>query len=382
MRKKHIFIGLLAILTMTTAHGQKRKAASKKRAVAVEEVKEPSKFDEMLGNTQQIVFIDSVVVNKEDLLKNYKLTAEAGTITGFNHFFRTDTQPYSMVYVNQLNNKCWYARDGRLYTADLLGSEWSEPVELEGLGTFQRMNYPFMLSDGTTLYFSAIGNDGLGGLDVYVSRYDSESGRFLLAENVGLPFNSEANDYMYAIDDLSGIGYFATDRRQPEGKVCIYTFVPNQKRIVYQTDELGEDIVRSRAKINRIADTWGDGQVREEALQRLASLTKAADDKRQQTDIFAFAVNDNIVYGSIADFRDPDNRDRMNELLAMKQRHKALETEIEKARAYYATKAANAEKPTLKTEILSLEHEFYELERNIKILEKMIRNSEIKRIKP
>ena len=37
-----------------------------------------------------------------------------------------------MVYVNQLNNKCWYARDGRLYTADLLGSEWSEPVELEG----------------------------------------------------------------------------------------------------------------------------------------------------------------------------------------------------------------------------------------------------------
>ena len=114
MRKKHIFIGLLAILTMTTAHGQKRKAASKKRAVAVEEVKEPSKFDEMLGNTQQIVFIDSVVVNKEDLLKNYKLTAEAGTITGFNHFFRTDTQPYSRVYVTQLNNKCWYARDGRL----------------------------------------------------------------------------------------------------------------------------------------------------------------------------------------------------------------------------------------------------------------------------
>jgi hypothetical protein len=33
---------------------------------------------------------------------------------------------------------------------------------------------------------------------------------------------------MYVVDELNNIGYFATDRRQAEGMVCIYTFIPNQ----------------------------------------------------------------------------------------------------------------------------------------------------------
>ena len=243
MKKSILYLLLIAAMLTTPASAQKRKKPVKKNKPApVVVVEENTKFEEMLDATQQIVIIDSVVVDKQQFLQAYKLSSEAGAVTGFNQFFKSEEQPYSTVYVNQMNNKCWFANDGRLYTSDRLGKEWSEPTPLEGLGQYQRTNYPFMLSDGTTLYFAAISSEGIGGLDIYVSRYDSESGTFLLAENIGLPFNSDANDYMYAVDELTNIGYFASDRRQPEGKVCIYTFIPNQKRLTYSTEEYDEEI--------------------------------------------------------------------------------------------------------------------------------------------
>lgn len=92
---------------------------------------------------------------------------------------------------------------------------------------YKSVNYPFMMPDGTTFYFAATGEESIGGYDIFVTRFDSESGSFLKAENIGMPFNSTANDYMYAIDEFNDIGWFATDRSQPEGKVCIYIFIPS-----------------------------------------------------------------------------------------------------------------------------------------------------------
>jgi hypothetical protein len=230
------------------------------------------------------------------------------------------------------------------------------------------------------MYFAAISSEGLGGLDIYVSRYDSESGQYLLAENIGLPFNSDANDYMYAIDELTNIGYFASDRRQPEGKVCIYTFIPNQKRLTYSTEDYDEDIIRSRAKIERIADTWGDGNARNEALARLESINKKTASKKRGTE-FTFIINDDITYNSPSDFRDADNQDRIKELNLIRKKYQSLTTELEKLRNYYTQKASTAEISKLREELLGYEKEYYQIENGIHELEKQIRNAEIKMLK-
>lgn len=368
---------LAIVLPLVPALAQKRKAVAKKTTAPVTEVVEDTKIEEMLEATQQIMFIDSIVVDKQEFLNFYRLTSEAGTISTYNLFFHSNNQPYSTVYVNQLGNKCWFSDAGSLYTIDKLDGQWSEPAPLEGLGRFQNANYPFMLSDGLTLYFSAISSDGLGGLDIYVSRYDSEAGKFLLAENLGLPFNSEANDYMYAVDEFNDVGYFATDRRQPEGKVCIYTFIPNQKRITYSSDDYDESVIRSRAKIERIADTWGDGTQRAEILNRLYSTEKGTPQEKKQQE-FLFIVNDNMIYTKLTDFQNPENRERIAKLNDMRKSLKSTATEIEKVRIYYATKASKAEKEGLKAELLAYEQEYYQLELEIRQLENTIRHSELK----
>ena len=361
---------------------QKRKAPVRKKVVpvVVELSREEQLFEDMLEATQQIMFIDSVVVDKQSFLESYRLNAEAGTVTGYNSFFRSEDQPYSTVYVNQLGNKCWFAQNGRLFTADLLGNTWSEPAPLEGLGQYQRTNYPFMMSDGTTLYFAAISDEGLGGLDIYVSRYDSETGKYLLAENIGLPFNSDANDYMYAIDEMNGIGYFATDRRQPEGKVCIYTFIPNQKRVTYSTEELDKAAIRSRAKIEQIADTWGDGELRTETLDRLNNAGRRPKEEKKKKPEFTFIINDDITYNSLSDFQDADNSKRVANLMKMRKSYDELGSNLEKMRDYYATKADIAERSNMQAEILGCDQEYYQLESDIRQLEKIIRYAEMKAI--
>lgn len=366
-----IFLGCLMALPMTA---QKRRTSSKAVPVVVEE---PSKFDIMLDNTQQVMFIDSIVVDKKQFLDCYHLSHEAGSITPYNQFFNSTDQPYSTVYVNELNSKCWYSKNGILYTSDRLESQWGDPVPLEGLGHYQRTNYPFMLSDGTTFYFAAISDEGLGGLDIYVSRYDSESNSYLLAENIGLPFNSEANDYMYAIDELNNIGFFATDRRQMEGNVCIYTFIPNQKRITYANSGLSKDAIISRAKLECIADTWSDEDIMQEALKNIKNLQKS-DTKPVLKDEFSFVINDNIIYHHFSDFRNAANKERMKTLLEQRKHLENLEAELDKIRRYYAERASASEKEDLKTDILMQEHYYSKQYSDILKLEKAIRNSEIK----
>ncbi|MFR5270404.1 MAG: hypothetical protein ACLTGI_07025 [Hoylesella buccalis] len=48
--------------------------------------------------------------------------------------------------------------------------------------------------------------------------FNSEDGTFYKPENYGLPFNSTANDYVLAIDDMYALGWLVSDRYQPEGK--------------------------------------------------------------------------------------------------------------------------------------------------------------------
>lgn len=379
---KHIIIGVALLFALPLSAQRARKKAPIKKKPVVEEPQEDPRITAMREATQRIVFIDSIVVDKQGFLSQYKLSAESGQLMYYADFFHNDEQPYSICFLNELGNKAWFAKSGTLYTTDLLGGkEWNTPAPLEGLDRelFSPANYPFMMADGTTFYFSAAGPESIGGLDIFVTRYDSNTGKFLLPENIGMPFNSEANDYMIAFDEMSNIGYFATDRRQPEGKVCIYTFIPNKKRITYSPDEYDENVIKSRARIESIADTWNDEARRNDALNRLNSIEKSMAKSKQED--FWFVVNDDIVYTSFSDFRSNENRERMKQLESLRKKYDDLSKEIDKARIYYSTKASNVEKNGLRAELLSYEQEYYQMETEIRQLEKVIRSSELNAIK-
>lgn len=384
MNTRNIAIITLALLVPLTMQAQK-KATKKKvvKPVVVVEPEEPQedpRITEMREATQQIIFFDSVVVAKDHFLSAIRLNPESGKIITYDQFFGGQGHTDSYVYQNEMGNKCYFSdenNNGRmqLYTSDKLGNEWSDPTALTGVNEgITESNYPFMMTDGTTFYFAAKGQESIGGYDIFVTRYDSEDGKFLKPENIGMPFNSEANDYMYAIDEISNIGYFVTDRRQPAGKVCVYMFIPPASRRTYNLDNYTDEQLRGFAEIRRIANTWGKGNERKQALERLKAINPNSGTQKKNPEM-SFVINDQVTYTSVSQFRAPESANLYRELQDMKKQYQESVSLLEKSRNYYSK--ANAEdKRVLRTEILDSEKQLEQFTTNIKALEKRIRNAE------
>ena len=376
IRRFFIILAVLAICQMTYA--QKRKNAKptpKKKTEVVQRSPAELLFENMLENTQRVFFIDSMVVDKDNFIQHIPLPRECGTISS-----QQEGENMIAAYLNEFGNKMYYSvRDtmgnASIYTKDKLGNDWSKPMGLTGIDNMTNPDYPFMMPDGTTFYFSQKGDDTLGGYDIFVTRYDSSTGEFLKPNNMGLPFNSSANDYMYVVDELDSLGWLVTDRFQPEGKVCIYTFVPSKTRENFDLGEMSESEVRQFATIHSIQDTWPSEEARSEALLRLENM-KNRNTPRRETASFTFDVNDEITYHTAGDFRSSTARDMFMELLQQKERNQEYAQRLETMRERYYH-ADDAERASMRKSILDAEKE---LERqNVQILntEKRIRNAEI-----
>lgn len=377
---------LLFLLVSLSAMAQKKTKKTIKAQKSPIEQKDNAlemKRKQMVAATQKILFIDSVVVDKQHFLAAYRLSSESGEILTYSDFFKENEQPNAYAYVNELGDKCYFSEEDsvgnmRLYSVDKLGKEWTKPMLLKGLDdeNLNVLNYPFVLNDGLTLYFAAKGKESLGGYDIFVTRFDSGSGSFLKPENMGMPFNSEANDYMMIIDEQDSIGWFASDRNQTEGKVCIYMFVPAETRQTYADDGLTQEQLESRAKISRIADSWGDGKARQKALARLKNIASAQKEATSNGD-FKFVVNDKTVYSRLSDFRTQEGRNMMQKLQTLKAQYANLSKALTNARNFYSTANA-ADRKALTSEILQSEQQLESLGNEINSLEKGIRNKENK----
>ena len=389
MTIRKIAILSLALLLPFSLNAQKKKKRVVKKPVVevVEEPQEDPRITNMREMTQQIVIIDSVVTDKEHFLAQYRLSSETGTLTSTSEFFRKSQSGFA--FLNEMGNKVYFSRPDangqhRLYTSDKLGDAWGEATPLRGLSDgFSDTDYPFMMNDGITFYFAAKGDESIGGYDIFFTRYDSRSGQFLKPENIGMPFNSEANDYMYAADEESGIGYFVSDRRQPEGKVCVYIFILPETRRSYDPSRYTEQQIRDFADIIRISDTWGDGSERRAALARLKDIGSADGHPAMETSMVtntAIVINDRLTYTSVSDFRSPAAANSYRELLKARERQASIEADLQKMRDRYA-RADEDGRRLLSEVILHNEEQVLHLRDTIHSLEKQIRNEENNKIK-
>lgn len=174
----------------------------------------------------------------------------------------------------------------QLYSRIKLINNWSDPEPLNTLNEQGNVNYPYLMADGVTLYYASDGEGSLGGYDIFVTRYDSESSSYLRPDNIGMPFNSPANDYMYVIDELNNLGWFASDRYQPEDKVCIYVFVPNETKVVYDYENTDPTTLKEAASLRSIRTTWKDTDKVRIAKQKLAALIYAKDTEKKEGDFY------------------------------------------------------------------------------------------------
>ncbi len=194
-----------------------------------------------------------------------------------------------------------------------------------------------------------------------------------------MPFNSLYNDYMYVVDEFNNLGWFASDRYQPENKVCIYVFIPNVSKQVYNYEAMEPDKLIALAQLHSIKDTWTDTNAVKTAQER---LQKTAFEKPEATPKhdFELIIDDYTTYYRSDDFRSPQAKALYNRYSQLERSYKQQQEKLEKMRSEYSD-APKEKKAGMSAAILDMERRVQQLSAELEQTIVKVRNTEKQTIK-
>ena len=184
---------------------------------------------------------------------------------------------------------------------------------------------------------------------------------------------------MMVIDEVNNLGWFATDRNQPEGMVCVYTFIPSETKEYYNYQEDCFETIRRAAQIHSIAATQTDTKAIQKAQQTLFKLGLEAQTEEKKND-FTFVIDDFTDYHSLDNFKSAEARQLYIDWTAKRESLNKLAQELEEKRERYLHSSSN-DRRKMADELLQMEKQFEQLEVEVKNMPKEIRNLEISYVK-
>lgn len=123
-----------------------------------------------------------------------------------------------------------------LYVVDVNeDGTYGTPVNLgPAINTIHREQFPEISNDGSILYFASDGHQGLGGLDIFMSK-SLNGGPFAKPLNLGETINSNMDDFSYVVDEKKNLGYFSSNRKAGDA-LYSFTRTENLERYVVEGD--------------------------------------------------------------------------------------------------------------------------------------------------
>ena len=307
-----------------------------------QQIAKAEKLQRYLRRTERIQVIDSVEVAMDSMLEVCRLSAEAGTL-------RLDSL-HSTVYTNQRGDRQMRTAvvdSARvLVTTHLLLDQWTQPDTLpENINFTNEQCSPYVLNDGVTLYYAAKDSNGLGGLDIYVSRYNMATENYTTPENLGFPYNSTANEYLFVLDEMHQIGYLATDRFAAEGRVHVYSFaIPQQKQY---WRNIATDSLVAYARLERFEKFETDTMPN-------SSMGAVTEENADEIGDFCFIINDSVVYKKLNDFQNVSAKEKYLAWKKADEQYRNEQEQLATLRLQYAS-AEETIKKELTPIILQLE---------------------------
>lgn len=140
-----------------------------------------------------------------------------------------------------------------IYATHLTDSLWSVPTLInEQMTSSSDEIYPMLSPDGQSLYFASKGLYGMGGYDLYVSNWNSETNDWDMPVNMGFPYSSPYDDFLFVNTEDGKYSIFASNRECGRDSVTIYVLEYDSmpvRKAVTDVDEL-----RALASLNPARD--------------------------------------------------------------------------------------------------------------------------------
>lgn len=121
----------------------------------------------------------------------------------------------------------WSAKDQdgirNIYSSQFRDTVWTAPSLLnEQLTSSSNEIYPMLSTDGKQLFFASEGLYGMGGYDLYVSTWDESTNDWGVPVNMGFPYSSPYDDFLFINTSDGKYSMFASNRACPADSVDIY----------------------------------------------------------------------------------------------------------------------------------------------------------------
>lgn len=128
--------------------------------------------------------------------------------------------------------------------------KWSTPVNLGAdINTPGKEEAVYIHPDNQTLYFASDGLTGMGGLDLFVCRRDSVTGKWGKPQNLGYPINTFGDESGLIVNGTGELAYYSSTREGGRGCDDIYFFqLPKELRPVPVTYMKGKVYNRKTGK--------------------------------------------------------------------------------------------------------------------------------------
>lgn len=291
-------------------------------------------------------------VDRDDYLASRLPAVQAGQ-TGLN-LKKDSIADNSLIYVPQriVNNEVIYYSGKNEKRGDydifmithLNDSTLSEPKNLgEVINTPFDEDYPYLHSDGVTLYFASKGHYSMGGYDLYRSTWSWDTQEWSEPENLDFPINSPYNDILFVASPNKKTAFFASDRETTEYNLMVYELKLNNSEPYIEVQDHKELIEYSKLNVN---------------------IDSKQEEKKKQEDRFKPDHKELVKIKNKETFQYKSEYDSLlNFAINYQLKADSLRWVIDEKRAVFDNTEEGQERAKLTNVIIGLEREIYALQK-------------------
>ncbi len=311
-----------------------------------------------------IEVVNKELTTKDSILDKYHPVKDVGKLHKNKDFFESGVDPDNILFETERGDVVYFSMATSeedtmsIYKMEKLLDGWSESKLLKDpVYSIYNDAYPFLETDGVTFYFASDRPGGFGGYDIYRVFYDNETQSFMDPVNMGVPFNSPDDDFLFVSDEFNKVAWFASNRETHGDKFMVYTIVwdGNQVRSMAENENQISDM--ARLKISGEEEDYS-GEVEAGGNSNGGSVGK----RKTSDDSFQFYINDTIVYTSFDQFLDADARSDFQKGYKLEQQKDSLAAVLKAKRKDYSKLTNSEMQNKVVNEILQLENAVYGLD--------------------
>ena len=241
------------------------------------------------------------------------------------------------LYAPDWNDVLYFSAEGPSGTRDIMmtmldDTVWTVPVPVDELSDPSADEiYPMLSPDGKTLFFASDGLYGVGGYDLYKSVWDEQGQRWSAPQNMGFPYSSPADDFLYVESEGGDYAVFASNREC--GRDSVYVYAVRYEDYPVHTPMTDPWELQELALVNPpVAETQeavADIPDNELTIRYMAKMdeVRVLRDSIALTSSALEGLRNEYVFGN-----DPAERARLtNEILQLETRIPSLQRALDKA---------------------------------------------------